>query len=802
MTLSLYASLTNETKAMLKYYKWAEAHPKRILFLIFLLTIGLGSGLSQLEIDNNQESELPQDNEIVRTNDRLDEIFGEKGLVLIGLENQNGIYNENTLNVITDISQELKSIPYAIPDEITSLSTFKNLTSREWGLERDPFLESIPSSPQEMQQLKQDVKGNSDVYGRLVSKDGTFVAISANVQEGYNQTQVTNAVFDLVDKYKQDGHSFYVAGDAIQAQEIDSGIQKDTGVLLPTALLLILLCFLLTLRTIRGVILPFSVVVLSIVWTMGAMGWLGLAVTVVSSALPALMVAVASSYGIHMMLQYYEQVESGKSQTEAPAAALKNIAPAIIITGATSALGALTLIVFKVTSIQEFGIATAIGVLSATILSLLFIPAILSFLKPTSGSRFNYMDKKLDNGLLKLTQFSLKNRYWVISTSVLGLILAGVFGLSQLKYGQDFIEYFEPEHRLRIAFEKFNEQLGGARYMDVMVETPNQQGIQNPEYLKQVEEFQNYAETLEHVGYTTSFADLISQINSAMNDNSKAFDVIPDTEGAIAQYQLLSSMSGSPGEQASLIDYANQRIKIRVMLTTSEQEDHKALYTHLKNKADTIFSPELNVEFGGDVMFWLAQIQYIVEGKILNIIASILVVFLFCSFIFRAITAGLLSIIPLTVATLITLSMMGFLGIRLDVGTAIVTAIGVGIGVDFTIHYLKRTLIENKLHQNIEKSLLISGHTSGKAIFYDTISNVAGFSVFILSGFQPLQFFGWLISLMMISSAAATLIIFPAVISLLGRSLLTRDHVPESESDSTQPSHIETESNTQYQSVK
>lgn len=783
---------------MINYYNWIVGKPKAILFLILLITLGLGSGLSQLKIDNNQESELPKDNEIVKTNDRLDEVFGEKGIILIGIENEQSVYDNKTLTLIDNLSESLKSIPYVIEDEITSLSTFQNLKSRDWGLERDPFLKKIPSTSQELSQLKQDVVTSSEVYGKLISKDGTFAAISAYVEEGYNQTEVTNAVFQLVESSNIDGIKFYVAGDAVQAQEIDSGIQKDTGVLLPTALLLILLCFLLTLRSIRGVILPFSVVVLSIVWTMGAMGWLGLAVTVVSSALPALMVAVASSYGIHFMLQYYEQVGKGYPSPGAARLALTNIAPAIALTGATSALGALTLLVFKVTSIQEFGAATAIGVLSATVLSLTFIPALLSLQKPTKGKQLPKLDQAIDDSLGAVSAFSVKYKY---SISILTVLFLGLFswhGLSQLKYGQDFIEYFEEGHRLRIAFEEFNSQLGGARYLDVMVETPEEGGIQNPVYLQQMKAFQQYAETLPNVGYTQSFADIITRINSAMNDNKLSQEVIPDNEETIAQYQLLFSMSGTPGEQGNLIDYDNQRAKIRIMLTTSEQDDHKWLYQTLKSESEKIFSPELNIEFGGDIMFWLAQIQYIVEGKILNIIASILVVLVFCTFIFRAFSAGLLSIVPLTVATLLTLSMMGVLGIRLDVGTAIVTAIGVGIGVDFTIHFLKRLLKEYEQNQNMELASRITSQTAGKAILYDTISNVAGFSVFILSGFQPLQFFGWLISLMMITSALATLFIFPAVIAVFGKKLLNSNAHSIAESEET----IETDlSNSQQGSI-
>jgi len=768
---------------MLNYYLWVIRRPIHALLLILLITLILGGGLSVLVVDNNQDSELPKSDEIVATNDRLDDAFGKKGIVLIGVKQNPNIYNRETLTLIKDLSDELVNIPFVIPDEIRSLSTLQNLKSREWGLERDPFLSAIPNTDKQWLRLREDIQTSKDVFGKLVSTSGTMTAISASLEEGYDQAEVSQAVFDLLSQYRSQGIEFYVAGDAIQAQEIDSGIQQDTGVLLPAALALIAACFFLTLKSLRGIFLPFSVVVLSIVWTMGAMGWLGLAVTVVSSALPALMVAVASSYGIHVMLQYYEQAQAHDSKQNVTLAAIRNIAPAILITGATSALGAITLIVFKVSSIQEFGIATAIGVLSATFLSITFLPAMLTIL-PLKYSHKDSRSERLFSKLLERgASISLRYRHAILGVTAISLSACCYFGLSQLKYGQDFIEYFEEDHRLRIAFNELNANLGGARYLDVMVQSENEGGMLNPIYLKQVKSFQSQAEALPIVGYSQSFADIITSIHSAMNNNSESFNIIPDTEELIAQYQLLYSMSGGPGEQSSIIDYSNQKLKIRIMLTSSEQEDHKRLYESLKSIAESTFSPELQVDFGGDVMFWLAQIKYIVEGKILNILSSILVVLIFCGLIFRSFSAGLLSITPLTIATILTLSMMGFLGIRLDVGTAIVTAIGVGIGVDFTIHYLKRFLQELELGHSEAEAFRTTSSSAGKAIFYDTLSNVAGFSVFIFSAFQPLQFFGWLISLMMITSAIATLLVFPAIIQTFGRNLI-RLHTAQSESTS------------------
>lgn len=751
--------------------KWfinlVASHPRAIIVLVMLMTLGLGSGLTRLEIHNNQESELPETDEIVMTNKRLESVFGKKGVIMIGLAHETSIYNRETLEKVRKLSEAVKSVPFVIEDEIVSLATFKNLKSREWGLERAPFLKALPSNEAELAQLRSDVAASNEVYGRLVSKDGSYTVILANVKQGYDQTAVSKAVYALVDTYRGP-EKIYVAGDAIQTHEIDSGIQRDSGILLPAALLLMILCFMVCLRTMAGVALPLLVVVLSIVWTMGAMGWLGLPVTVVSSAIPALMVAVASSYGIHVMMHYDEALHIVNQRSLAVRHMLILVGPAILLTGLNSALGAITLIVFKVNSIREFGVATTIGVLAAMIISLTIIPAILTLLKEHKARPSRFFDHQLGSALGSLTRFAIRRRGWVLSLSAIALACIGYIGMSSLRVGLDYAQYFAPDHRLRVAFEQFNDKLGGARYMDVMVEVSGENSMERPDVLKKIYEFQRFAEAQEGVGYTSSFADIVARINSALHEDRPEALRIPDTEGEIAQYMLLYSMSGDPGDQSDLLDYAHERAKVRIMLTTSEQDDHRRLYDTFKAWAGQNLPAQMKMEFGGDVVFWLAQIHYIVKGKIENVISSVAAVFLFCALVFRSFSGGLLSIVPLSVSTLLTFSVMGIIGIRLDIGTCIITAIGVGIAVDFAILYLQRLQAELVVQTDLNEALVTTASTSGKAILFNTLANIAGFCVFTLSEFQPLQFFGWLISLMMITAAIGTLLFYPPIISFLG----------------------------------
>lgn len=732
-------------------------HPRAVLTLMGILTVVVGSGITKIETRNNYDSDLPPDDPIIATNDRLEEVFGEKDVVMIGLRT-NDIFNVQTLQKIASVSEELKQVEGVIEDQITSLATLTNIKGREWGLAVGPFMESVPKTEEEIALLRSDVQANALIYGKLVSRDFSSTVITANIERGYDQATVYNQVEAIAKKYAGP-EQMYTNGEPVMEQEIDLGIQKDVSTLLPFALLLVLIGFFISFRSVRGVLLPFSVVILSIIWTMGIMGHIGLEITVVSSALPMVMVAVASSYGIHIVHRYYEEIRR-QSIAKAVHETVIAMTPPVLMTGITSAVGSATLAVFKIVSIREFGIIAGIGILSALLLTLTVPQSLLMLLNkpsPKVKKKENHLGERLLTFIAKL---SLK-KPGLIAVFTCVVIVISIVGINKMQIGTDFTEMFPDGHRIKQSFSMFNEFLGGARYLNIMITGKEADSITDPTLLKQIEEYQNYAEGLAGVGYSSSFADIIKRINRVMNSDDPAYEKIPDSRELISQYLLLYSISGDPGDFEDIVDYDYQRAKIKVMIQTSEQDDHKRLYSALRQYAQSHFDAGVEIEFGGSVMSWLAQVSYIAKGEIQNIITAILIVFLFCLVVFRALLGGLFNIVPLAIATMITFGLMGFLGIRLEMGTAIVTAIAVGVGVDFAIHFVSRFKEEFLKSHAVETATLTTLTTAGKAIIFDLFSNILGFSVLIFSGFTPVQNFGWLVSLTMITSGFGSLIILP-----------------------------------------
>lgn len=761
-------SLSEQFTVLLSAYAcYVSSRPKPILMLVIFLTLFMGHGLSKLEMRIDQKSDLPADDPIVSTINKIKEVFEEKGVITIGIK-ANNIYTTSTLKKISKIAEDLKSINSIIPDEIYGLSTVNNIKGQDWGLNVGRFMKSIPGDGNAIQTLKDDIKNNDLVFGKMVSKNGQFTAIRANLRDDYDQAEVHRQVYEIVERY-QGPEEIIASGDPIFMHEITLGLQKDTALIIPLALLVIMLGLYLFFSTPRGVFLPLLIIMLTIFWAKGLMGLTGLPDSVVTSALPALMVVVTGSYCIHFLIYYYELIEKNNPVT-AIRLATERVLPALITVGLSSALGAATLCVFRVVSIREFAIIVVMGVLAALFLTITVMPACLALMQKPKKNPLKNSHGYIEKILLKLTDFSIHKNKTVLA-SFAGLIIVSIVGIFQIRTGNDVVSIFPPEHRGRLSIEMFNQELGGARYMNVMIEAPQKGDIQSPEYLKTILQFQSYMESLPGVGYSESFANIIRHISNEINHQT-SHDFKPSSQAEIAQYLLLYEMSGEPGDFSDVVDYDYQRAKIRIILSTSDPDVHKHLYKQAKDYLEFHLPDNARAEFGGEIMFWIAQVDYVVIGKILNIITAIIVISIFVSLIFRSLLAGLLSVVPVIMGTFATFGVMGFLNIRLDFPTSIITAIAVGIGVDFSIHYLSRLIKESQQHFNLETSLNQTAKISGRAIIYDSASNILGFVVVIFSGFLPVQNFGILISITMLLMAISTLLLLPALISFIQPNFL------------------------------
>ncbi len=729
--------------------------PRATLLLLLAITVALGAGIRKLQTRNSFAGELPSDDPINRGIEAAREHFGERSIVLIGLE-AGDLYTPETARKVIAISDELAGAPYVLSDEVISLATLRNVSQRPWGLETGGFLDELPPDEAGWRQLRADIAGNAMVLERLVSADGTLTVIAAALEEGFDGGEVFEAVSEIAERHAGP-EKIHITGAPVLVEDVQRGISADSGRFIPIAILLVFVGFYISFRRLSGVLLPVGMVIMSIIWTMGFMGYAGLPLTVVSNALPVIMVAVASSYGIHFMNAYYHlasRITSGPALAEAT---LQRIGLPILITGLTSSLGSASLLIFQITSLREFGIIGAVGFLLATFICLTFLPAACALLKPPRGRA--HRERRLSDLLRAVTTWAQRRRRALLAAYLL-LIPLAIYFIGQIRIGDDYLRFFPSSHRGRVAAETFNEKLSGVRVMDIVVDASAYGGIKNEDFFRDLSAFQDHLMEYEEIGHTYSYRDVVRHLGVHLQGEDWQ---LPGSS-EIAQYLMLYEMSATPGEVFTLRTEDERKARIQVFLKSSDPEIHQALYEQISGAGDRFFKNGKDaLLFGGDVMHRIALGTYIVQGKVQNILLALLIVFLSCLLIFRSLYKSLLTLLPIGVSLLLVFGMMGLIGIRLGISTSLLTAMIVGIGVDFAVHYLVGYFRDRQTMPPgaaLENSSL---HT-GQAITYDAASNIAGFSVLSLSGFLPVQHFGWLLAFSMLLIFINTLLLYPVLL--------------------------------------
>lgn len=271
-----------------------------------------------------------------------------------------------------------------------------------------------------------------------------------------------------------------------------------------------------------------------------------------------------------------------------------------------------------------------------------------------------------------------------------------------------------------------------------------------------------------------SAVDLIQLVNRELNYRGQAYYEIPydpskypvetreELGNLISQYLLLYS--------GSMDDFADDAIepmqaRMRVQLRTTSSRAVGPLIDEIDAYA-AAFPAGYTVTVAGVAVIESAVTNLIIDAQIRSIVVSLALVFIIVALTFRSFVAGLYGILPLGLTLLVNFGIMGFAGITLDVGTAMVSSIAIGIGIDYTVHFLSGYQRERLRHKTVSEAERATLRTTGRAITFNAVSVAAGFAVLIFSQFNPLMNMGILIALTMLISSTASMTILPVLLDL------------------------------------
>ncbi len=286
--------------------------------------------------------------------------------------------------------------------------------------------------------------------------------------------------------------------------------------------------------------------------------------------------------------------------------------------------------------------------------------------------------------------------------------------------------------------------------------------MMDPAMLQRMESYRTELEKMEAIDLTMSFSGVVREISKALNDpGDPLYDKIPPSREAVAQYMEMYSMNGDPEELEQLVDFNYENALLMIRINDANNE----IIEGVIDQVQLLTADDPAVAVIGGYGYVSAELATKVQsGTMYSLGIALLVIFVLLSIIFRSVTAGVLGIIPLSISVVVLFGLMGLTGVRLDVATALLSSVMIGVGVDYTIHFLWRYKEERMQNRPAREAVITTITTTGRGIIFNAMSVIVGFVVLIISSFTPIRFFGILVVVSIFSCLVGALVILPAIV--------------------------------------
>lgn len=758
------------------FFWWVTNNPKKIVFIGLLFIFVCLTFIPKLVIDPKAESFLPKDSPALVYRDQVEDTFGLKDPFVIAIVNEQGVFNPQTIQLIDWLTQKVLAIPETNRDRVISLTTEDNIIGNEEGLVVAPFVESIPTTQNQADQIAKNILDFPLYVGSIVSKDTTTTLIVTEVMDDSLAPQVYEQLLAITEQAPINNNEvLHVAGDGAVSGYLSAYIISDASRLVPISVVIITLLCVLAFRTAQGAMLPGIVILAATASSVGIMAAMGDPVYVITTSMPILLVGIAVADAIHIKSEYYEQRALAPHLTKQVLVvnAVGKMARPVILTTITSMIGFLGVYFSSyMPPMKAFGVYSMIGLAVAGLFSLLMIPA-MQMLMPAKNSPAFKPQSQQSQALLarfmsRMGLTVLAHPYKVITTALL-VTIAGVYGASKLEVNESWVDNFKTSEPIYQADIAINKSMDGTSNLDIVISTPNPEDLFIPANLKKIEALQTYLNDMPEIGGTTSIVDYIKQMNRALNNNDPAEYKIPNDASLISQYFLLYSASGDPTDFEEEIDYDYQKALVRARLNNGRLQYFKPVVEKAQIYIDEQFhSAQITASLSGRIYVDYEWLTNLTDSHFKGIALALVLVWLVAAISFKSVLGGTLALVPVVLSTFAVYALMGTLNITLAVGTTMTAVIALGIGIDFAIHTIERIKYQIKV-QGLSPDVALQGlyPSTGRALLFNFLAVFIGFGVLGLSHVPPLSKLGILIAFAVLVSFVASMTVLPALIKLL-----------------------------------
>lgn len=745
-----------------------------VLAVSLMLALGAGFGASRLELRNDYRIFFSPENPQLKAYEEFQRIYTkEDGVLMVLSWPEHAVFTPEYLEAVQWLTDEAWKLPFAT--RVDSVTNFQHSIA----VEDDLVVGNLVDKPgdlnnSELVEIRRVAITDRLLEDRLIGPREDVTAVNVRLllpgEHSMEAVEAAEAARALRERFvgEHPGFEVKLTGMVMLNNAFAEASMRDMSFLTPLMYLGMFLTVGLLLRSVAGTFGTIMVIMLSSITGMGLMGWLNIPLSPPSAIAPTIIMTLAVADSIHILVTFLQRLRAGGSREQAVIESLRVNFQPIFLTSLTTAIGFLSLNFSDAPPFRHLGNVVAIGVVAAWFYSIITLPALLSVIR----FRVKRREESQSRWAEGLANFVTRHRAVSLWGSTAVVILLGVF-VPRIELNDQWVEYFEEGLEFRDDTDWAMANLTGIYTTEYSVEATESGGINEPEYLRNLEQFGEWLLTQPEVIQVNSIADIIKRLNKNMHGDDETYYTLPESRELAAQYLFLFEMSlpyGLDLNNQINVDKSASRLTVTTgNITTGEM---RGLITRSEVWMEANLPPTMRPEATSpSVMF-----SYISERNINSMLTGTFLAIFLISLIlviaFRSGRYGLLSLVPNLAPAVVGFGIWALLVGSVGMSLAVVTSMTLGIVVDDSVHFISKYLrARREQGADAREAVRYAFQMVGPAMLATTLILVVGFGILSFSAFRLNNWMAQLSAIVIAVALIIDLVMLPALLLTVdGRS--------------------------------
>lgn len=745
------------------------ARPRRLLGLVLLLTLFFVYCFFQQSHNNHIRVFFESDDPRFAAYQEFQEIFGNEEFVVVALEHDR-LFSNDRLQVIRDLTRALERVEGV--DRVVSLTSAEQFHGSKDAIMLRPIVPEGRLTKEELSRTRGRALDSRFIREHLLVPSGDMTAVHVDIESlgEAEKRKTSDAIVAISGRIAGDVFTVYCSGPSLVEVEMNRLSEKDFKTFIPVILALIFLLILLFLRQLPLALLCEINLLVILLWAVGFYVLCGEAFNIITSTMGAILLAIAIADSIHILSHLKETVR--KNDVE-PVTGLRRTIGQVwfpcLFTSLTTGAGFLSFLTSDIRPVAVLGVFTTIGVMLAFILSMVTLPPLVILMQRWVAKALLPLRRKgaetagrdvFSRGLAAAGCFAVRRKWGLFVLFVALVTLAG-FGMTRLTFETNTFNYLPDDNPIKKDFTVIENHFGGTIPFVVWITAKGDKSFEEPDAVRRIERIQT---TLvdENPVLTRAFSvvDYLKEFNQAIHANDPAYYKVPDSRLDIADaYEL-----GDPAVLDRTLSLDHKAVVITCLSTWKSNEAGEELHEWARSYLPEVLGEDFTFRITGLSSLYLSMDRNLKEGQQRSFITAFTIIFFIMLFVCRNFWLAVFAMVPNLFPIVLTLGLMGWVGIPLDVATIMIASVTIGIAVDDSIHFVTWIRRNAGIKADPDEALAATFTDVGKPIVITTLLLFAGFFVMILGSILPTKMFGVLTAFSMVFALIGDMFVLPPLI--------------------------------------